>query len=96
MLNRIAFAQATLSVMQATRGSLVIDVRRFVVGCRLCYGPLNSDWKLTGNIDAATLVDVFLYREIIMSQLFIVEDLFSRSIKHDRARIHNDGAVGKF
>ena len=59
MLNRIAFAQATLSVMQATRGSLVIDVRRFVVGCRLCQGPPNSDWKLTGNIDAATLVDVF-------------------------------------
>ena len=96
MLNHIAFAQATLSVMQAPRGSLVIDVRRFVVGCRLCQGPLNSGWKLTGNIDAATLVDVFLYREIIMSQLFIVEDLFGRSIKHDGARIHNDGAVGKF
>ena len=67
MLNRIAFDHETLSVMQAARRSLVIDGRCFVVGCRVCYGLLNSDWKLTENIDAATLVDVFLYREIIVS-----------------------------
>ena len=96
MLNRIAFDQATLSVMQPARGSLVIDVRRFVVGCRLCYGLRNSDWKLTGNIDAATLVDVFLYREIIVPQLFVTEDFFSRSIKHNRTCIHNDGPIREF